>query len=232
MVNYAVDPAVLLPLIPRGTEPDTWEGCTYVSLVGFLFLRTTLMGVPVPFHRNFEELNLRFYVRRRGPDGVRRGVVFVKEIVPRRAIALTARWFYNENYATLPMRHRVEISDAGIPFGEGRVEYAFGYPGNEGCLEARVSGPAAPIVSASEAEFITEHYWGYVSRRDGATTEYAVEHPRWDIYPVVPNSASFSADIAAVYGANWGEPLTRPPASAFVAEGSPILVRRGVRVTV
>ncbi|HEX8362069.1 MAG TPA: DUF2071 domain-containing protein, partial [Longimicrobium sp.] len=80
MLNYEADPAALRPLVPAGTELDAWGGTTYVSMVGFLFLRTRVLGIPIPFHQDFEEVNLRFYVRRRGPEGWRRGVVFVREI--------------------------------------------------------------------------------------------------------------------------------------------------------
>ncbi len=108
MVHYAIDPRVLAPFVPRGTELDDWHGTTFVSLVGFLFLRTRVLGVPIPCHRDFEEVNLRFYVRRRTNDGWRRAVSFVREIVPRRAIAVTARLLYGEPYVALPMRHRID----------------------------------------------------------------------------------------------------------------------------
>ena len=121
MLNYEVDPALVQPLAPRGTEIDFWEGRTYVSMVGFLFLGTRLLGVPPPLHRNFEEVNLRFYLRREAAGEVRRGVAFVKEIVPRWAIAQVARLAYNENYVSLPMRHRREGFGAGEP-GSRRVE--------------------------------------------------------------------------------------------------------------
>lgn len=115
MLNFAIDPAILAPLVPRGTELDSWHATTYVSLVGFRFLRTRLLGLPVPWHRDFEEVNLRFYVRRREGGELRRGVVFIRELVPRRAIAAVARVWYNEPYIALPMRHR--ISRAGLPGG-------------------------------------------------------------------------------------------------------------------
>src|SRR4026208_556537 len=83
MLSFEIDPRVLSPLVPAGTELDEWQGRTFASLVGFLFLDTRVFGLAVPFHRNFEEVNLRFYVRRMASDGLRRGVVFVKEIVPR-----------------------------------------------------------------------------------------------------------------------------------------------------
>src|SRR5262245_60741200 len=110
MLNYEIDPAALRARVPAGTELDSWNGKTFVSLVGFRVLRTRVLGVPVLFHRSsigkgisrtswgsFEEVNLRFYVRRRAPEGWRRGVVFVKEIVPKAAVAAVARWVYNEN---------------------------------------------------------------------------------------------------------------------------------------
>src|SRR5688572_22928209 len=95
---------MLAALVPHGTALDLWRGRCLVSVVGFRFLDTRVLGVPVPGHRDFDEVNLRFYVRRAHDDGaLRRGVTFVREIVPRRAIALVARATYNEPYCTLPM---------------------------------------------------------------------------------------------------------------------------------
>jgi uncharacterized protein len=111
MLNYEVDAALLAPYIPSGLEIDYWQGRTYVSLIGFRFLNTRVLGFPIPFHRSFDEVNLRFYVRREEC----RGVVFIREIVPRAAIALVARRVYGENYVSLPMRHQIEAS---------RVDYA------------------------------------------------------------------------------------------------------------
>ena len=91
LINYEIAPEIVRPYVPRGTEIDSFDGRTYASLVGFLFLDTRLRGVPIPFHRNFEEVNLRLYVRRKGAEGWRRGVVFVREIVPRLALAWVAR---------------------------------------------------------------------------------------------------------------------------------------------
>ena len=95
MLNFAVDPALLQSLAPRGTALDAYEGQTYVSLVGFLFARTKVMGIPLLFHQQFEEVNLRFYVRRLCGQETRRGVVFIKEIVPAFLISRSARFFYN-----------------------------------------------------------------------------------------------------------------------------------------
>src|SRR2546427_3394097 len=113
MLNYEIDPTVLVPFVPAGTELDLWNGKTLVSVVGFLFVKTRLFGIPIPFHRHFEEVNLRTYVRRKAEVGWGRGVVFIKEIVPRAAIALIARRLYNEPYIALPMAHRIEMETAG-----------------------------------------------------------------------------------------------------------------------
>jgi uncharacterized protein len=219
MLNYEIAPAALRPWVPAGTELDDWNGTTYASVVGFLFLDTRVLGIPIPLHRNFEEVNLRFYVRRRGPEGWRRGVVFVRELVPRLAIATVARLIYNENYAATPMRHRIE---------GGALEYGWRHGGRWCHLRATVSGSPAPLAEGSEAEFIAEHYWGYARQRRGGTVEYAVEHPRWSAWPA--NSAELDADAASLYGPVFGEALAAPPRSAFVADGSPVVVRRGVRI--
>ena len=223
MLNWVVDPAILRPFVPRGTELDTWQGKTFVSAVGFLFDRCSLLGVPVPFHRRFEEVNLRFYVGRQGPEGWRRGVCFIREIVPRLAVATLARWVYNERYVALPMRHRIEIGDTG-----GEVEYGWRHGGRWSSLRARVSGAPEPWRPGSEEEFITEHYWGYTAQRDGGTIEYRVEHPSWRVWRA--DQAALDTDVAALYGAEFAAPLAAPPSSAFVADGSPIVVRRAVRI--
>lgn len=226
MLSWEVDPALLRPLVPRGTELDEWNGMTMVSVVGFLFLRTRVLGVPIPFHRDFEELNLRFYVRRRGPEGWRRGVVFVKELVPRWAIATVARVVYNENYVALPMRHRIDTEGDSLRPG-GAVEYGWRHRGRWDTLRAVTAGSPRPLADGSEAEFITEHYWGYAAQRDGGCVEYRVEHPRWRVWDA-PETV-LDADVDALYGTGFGSVLATPPRSAFVAEGSPVVVRRGTR---
>jgi uncharacterized protein YqjF (DUF2071 family) len=213
MLNYEVDPEVLRPLVPAGVELDLWEGRTLVSVVGFLFLETRLLAIPVPFHRDFEEVNLRFYVRRREGGEWRRGVTFVREIVPRAAIAMTARLFYNEPYLALPMRHTAS---------GGKYEYAWQHQGQWGVLRAATAGEPAPIRSGTEEEFIFEHYWGYTAQRDGGTIEYHVEHPRWQVLPVT--SSSLECDVPAVFGEAFASALQAAPRSAFVAEGSAVQV--------
>jgi uncharacterized protein len=226
MLNYEVDPALLRPLVPRGTELDSWSGRTFVSLVGFLFARTRLLGVPVPFHRTFEEVNLRFYVRRMAGGEVRRAVTFIKELVPRIAIATVARLAYNEPYDAVPMRHRYGPSaDSEVP---GQVEY--GWKTRSGWSSMRVVpvGAGSEARRGSEEEFITEHYWGYTRQRDGSTVEYEVSHPRWRVWSV--DDVQLDGDMATVYGGELARVLASPPSSAFLADGSAVTVGRPVRL--
>jgi len=226
MLNYEVDPALLAPRVPAGTTLDSFAGKTYASVVGFMFTKTVVKGIAIPFHRDFEEVNLRFYVRRRPSGGHadgrddRRGVVFVKELVPRFAIAWVARVVYRENYAAVPMRHR---------FGaDGTVEYGFRVGPRWATLSARPLGDPARTAPGSLEEFIAEHYWGYAAQADGGTKEYAVEHPPWRVQQV--REARLECDVAELYGPELARALSGPPASAFLAEGSAVSVGDGTRI--
>lgn len=227
MLNYEIDPAVLRPLVPHGVELDTWGGKHFVSVVGFQFLDTRLLGVPVPFHRDFDEINLRFYVRRRADDGWRRGVVFVKEIVPRPALAAVARAVYGEKYVARPMRHRIDLAaDRDTP--DGVVEYSWRDAGAWHHVRATTQGGAEPLVEGSQEQFVTEHYWGYAAQRGGGTVEYRVEHPSWHVWQAA--DPGLECDVEQVYGRQFVESLAGEPVSAFVADGSPVVVRRGTRI--
>jgi uncharacterized protein YqjF (DUF2071 family) len=219
MLNYEIDPKILAPLVPLGTELDFYKGKSFVSVVGFLFQNTRVLGIPIPFHRNFEEVNLRFYVRRKADDGWRRAVVFIKELVPRFAIAFVARAFYNEPYIALPMSHQIETNFAA---------YFWKINGGENFLKVAVHGDAQSLIEGSEQEFITEHYWGYTAQRDGSTLEYRVEHPRWRVWDA--QTAELHCDVAGLYGKQFCDALNQPSSSAFLAEGSEIKVYKGIRL--
>lgn len=225
MLNYELDATILAPFIPPGTELDLWDGKCFVSVVGFLFQNTRVGGIPIPFHCNFEEVNLRFYVRRQADEGWRRGVVFIKELVPRTAIAWAARTFYNEPYVALPMAHQIKTS------GEdsnriNSIEYSWRFNGNQNSMKLSVQGDPQPLAEGTEQEFVTEHYWGYTGQRDGSTLEYQVEHPRWRVW--TSEKAELNCDIAGLYGEQFSKALNSPPSSAFLAEGSVVKVYKGV----
>lgn len=219
MLNYRIDASVLRPLTPSGTELDSWHGETMVSVVGFRFLNTRLLGLPIPFHRNFDEVNLRFYVHREVAGTPRRGVVFVREVVPRMAIATVARWTYNEPYLACPMRSEQ---------GPGGARYAWRHGKRWHSLAVEVTGEPQPLVAGSEAEFITEHYWGYTRQRDGGTVEYEVRHPPWRVWSA--QSARLECDVRGFYGQPFEEALTAEPCSGFLAEGSAIEVLSARRI--
>lgn len=227
MLNYVVGSDLLRPHVPNGVELDAWNNRTYLSMVGFLFHRTRVMGWRVPHYTDFEEVNLRFYVRKRTPEGWRRGVVFIKEIVPRHLIAAVARACYNEPYAAMPMRHRIEIKNGQLRSGAS-VEYAWRHQGRWNALRATAIGAPYSPRENSEEEFITEHYWGYTAQRNGACAEYHVDHPRWNVWQT--EGAALDCEVAALYGPKFAGPLRAPPHSAFIAEGSPVTVGAGAAV--
>ena len=227
MLNYEIDPALLRHFAPRGTALDSWNGKAFVSMVGFLFLNTRVMGIPIPFHENFEEINLRFYVRHKGDDGWRRGVVFIKEIVPRAAIAWVARWLYNENYIALPTGHAfVHSSDDQNNIESAKYFWTFQRRGQ--FLEVVTDGGPCHFVEGSEEEFIAQHFWGYAALKNGGTVEYRVEHPAWRIWQA--RSARLDCDVERLYGKEFAQILRGKPSSAFLAEGSEITVFRGVTI--
>jgi uncharacterized protein YqjF (DUF2071 family) len=217
LANYAVDPSILQALVPHGVELDSWNDTCYVSLVGFLFQNTRVLGLPIPFHRTFPEVNLRFYVRKQMSDGsYRRGVVFVREIVPLPAITLVANTLYKEHYATMPMRYGIH-GRAGL-----RVRYEWKHQGFWNHLIVNAKDVAEAMPPGSEPEFITEHYWGYTRVGEDRTSEYEVRHPRWEVYPV--GAYEICCQFGKLYGERFSFLEQATPVSVMLAEGSAITV--------
>lgn len=225
MLNYRIDPALLQRYVPPGTELDSYEGQYFISMVGFQFHDTQVMGWKIPWHVNFDEVNLRFYIRRKTADGWRRAVAFIKEIVPRWAIATVARRIYNENYVALPMRSTVELP-SGQSSGQAIYRWKLDAVWHE--LGAEFVGEPQLLLPDSEEAFITEHYWGYVIQRDQGLVEYEVRHPSWRVWRA--SRAWFHCDVSRLYGPEFTSPLSVEPASAFIAEGSAISVSHGSRI--
>jgi uncharacterized protein len=221
MLNYEVDPLLLREFVPAGTELDCFQDRTYVSLIGFEFNRTRLAGTPVPFHQSFEEVNLRFYVKR----GDRRGVVFIRELVPKFAVAAIARLAFGEKYSCVPMSHSIST-----PAQSGTVAADFSFGSGDDRCSMRIEAAGTPAVPDDEslAQFITEHYWGYAAQKDGSCVEYKVQHPRWRVWG--SKSAEFRGNAAAFYGTEFACILNRHCDSAFLAEGSAVTVSKGIRI--
>jgi uncharacterized protein len=224
MANYAVNPAVLQKYLPHHTELDFFNGVCYVSLVGFMFANTKLKGVTIPFHKNFEEVNLRFYVRHK--DRVtgkwKRGVVFVKEIVPKHMLTFVANTLYKEHYQTMPMEH-----DWKTDGDELTVTYQW-HSKHQNSFSVVADKTPLQLQARTEAEFITEHYWGYTRVNNEKTLEYKVEHPSWDIYDV--KQYDVTADFGELYGADFSFLNDENPVSVLLAEGSEMRLLNAKRV--
>lgn len=219
MANYIVDDNILKPYLPAGTELDLWNGNCYLSLVGFLFKETKLLGLRVPFHSNFEEVNLRFYVKYKDGQNWKRGVCFIKEIVPRFALALIANTVYKENYESMPMTHCISETEEKL-----KVEYGWRYKKQWQNFAVEAAAVLSEIIEGSETEFITEHYWGYARYTDSKTNEYEVKHPRWEQYKV--NSFNISVDFGLNYGSDFKILNGQEPISVMLIEGSEIAVEK------
>ena len=219
MANYEVEPSLLESRIPFGTVLDLHEGRCFVSLAGFMFLDTRVKEFLVPFHINFEEVNLRFYVRREVNGEIRRGVVFVKEIVPRAAIAAVARRIYGEPY------ERWNTSNFR---DDEHVRYSWEKRGLVNTLSvARGKSLGLPDAN-SHGEFIIEHYWGYTKRGAKRTDEYKVEHPKWELFTA--DHPHIDVDFGKTYGGEFEFLTNEKPYSVLLANGSEITVYKGEKI--
>ncbi len=216
MANYEVEPNLLADFVPRGTALDFYEGKCFVSLVAFNFVDTKVLGVAVPFHIDFEEVNLRFYVQSETREEIRRGVVFIKEIVPRRAIALVARAFYGEPYETWKMGHA---------HGENAFSYFWSKGDCQNSISVEIGGSLGVPAENSHVEFIIEHYWGYTKRSANRTDEYKVEHPKWELFDVT--YAEIDVDFGFSYGEKFDFLSGTEPLSILLAKGSEVAVYKG-----
>lgn len=227
VVNYAVPAEILEPFRPREVEVDFFEGHTFISLVAFQFLKNKLLGF-FPSYPNyqFKEINLRYYVKLKNGNEERRGVAFIKEFVPSKTIATTARVFYEEPYESVPMFHDFSSFDS---HKGGSLIYGLKKSQEVYSIKAVTTGPLNDLKKGSLEEFILEHYWGYTARSDGSTSEYEVKHPRWRVWDV--EQVEISANFGDLYPSVFREVLSSKPHSTFVAEGSNVSVHHGRRIT-
>lgn len=217
MANYVVPKELLSPFIPFRTELDFFEEKTFVSLVGFMFLNTKLLGFSVPRHVNFEEVNLRFYVKYNDHGNWKRGTVFIKEIVPRFAISFFANFLYGEKYSTMKMNHfHIKKAD------EIETCYEWKFKNKWNRLAASSQNRSLPIRINSEEEFIGEHYWGYTKHNESRTYEYEVNHPRWEIFKVL--NYIVDCDFSGIYGTEFSFLSNAVPSSVFMAKGSEVKI--------
>ena len=217
IANYKIDLEILKKYVPFGTELDLWNGKCYISLIGFMFENVKVLGMKIPFHVNFEEVNLRFYVKRFENNQWKRGTVFIKEIVPKHAVTIVANALYNEHYQTLKMKHQRTDDETSKHF---QYEWKTGSRWNS--IAMKTAKQPKEIALNSEAEFITEHYFGYTKFNEKKTIEYEVTHPRWTQLEVL--ETKIDVDFQAVYGNDFKFLQDLKPKSTFLAIGSKITI--------
>lgn len=221
MLNYEVKPLLLQEFVPKGTELDFHEGKCYASLVAFKFIDTKVLGIPIPFHTDFEEVNLRFYVTRETNNEIKRGVVFIKEIVPKPAITYVARTLYGEPYETWQMDHYEDGND---------LTYSWSDNSCKNRVHIEIGENLGVPTENSHGEFIIEHYWGYTRRGLNRTDEYKVEHPKWELFDI--HYAEIDVDFAQTYGKQFGFLSKTEPDSILLAKGSDISVYKGEKLRI
>jgi uncharacterized protein len=227
MASFCVDPSVLRPLVPAGTRLDEREGQSLVTVVGFWFQRAKLFGVRIPWHQHFSEVNLRFYVRREVAGQWRPGVVFIRELVPRRMVAWTARLF-GEPFTRVALTCRHNVPDDDDAIGPRQIEYAWGHGAAAARFSLSTIAAADRAAPCDEASFVVDRSWAYTARRDGSTWEYQVARPPWRIWPAA--KVELCGAMRAWYGPALGEALAGPPTSAFLVDGSNVAVYPGRRI--
>jgi uncharacterized protein YqjF (DUF2071 family) len=217
MANYAIDPEILKPFLPKGVELDLYNGKAYVSLVGFMFKKTKLFNIPIPFFGTFEEINLRFYVQRKEEGITKRGVVFINETIPYRIVAWMANKLYNEHYTVVPTRHSiVENSDSK----KIKFDWLLNKKWNSIYVEA--SNESFKMENNTLEKFIYEHYFGYTKIDENNTEEYRLQHPSWKINTVL--NSKIDCDFKAMYGESFSVLNDTEPEAVFIAEGSSVKI--------
>ena len=217
MVNYEVQKAVLLPYLPYGTELDDFEGKYYVSLVGFQFLNSSIFGLPIPIYGSFDEVNLRFYVKRIINNEVRRGVVFISEIVPNKIVAFLANKLYKEHYSYEKMRSQFSIKN-----GVKNINYNWQKNSVDFSIKASFEDIETPMIKGSHEEFIYEHYYGYTKVKQNETWEYKVNHIQWQTNKNI--SCDIACDFELFYGKAFGFLSSYQPHSVYNAIGSDVSI--------
>lgn len=213
-LTYRVPAGVLEPILPKGVELDLFEGHAHLSLVAFDFVNTRVKGVKIPFHVDFPEINLRYYVQ----SGGHRGVVFIKELVPKHCIAFIAQRFYNEPYQSFPMESHHET------LADGRLKslHKVWKEEQEYRLETLAGAEKSIPPTDSAAHFFKEHDLGFGVDKRGETLIYEVSHPVWETRDIQDLKLNF--DFGKIYGPQWAFLKDLQPQFSLFAEGSAIKV--------
>jgi len=225
LFNYAVAPEFLAPYLPAHTELDLHDCRYFCSLVGVRCLDLHTHGMPLWPFRNYAQVNLRFYVCRQiDAPHWRHGVVFIKQLIPHRLVAWTARRLFNERTETQRVTALVEATAEGTE----QVEYRWPFQG-EHCRLKTSFRPQPPCAAPEQQRlFFVERHWGYAAQRDGSTLEYRFDHPPWQVYR--PLDMTSSVSVGDFFGPPFTELFRSPPDSILACRGSAVSLARGHRL--
>ena len=217
MVNYEIEPELLLPFLPKGVSLDLFDGKAYISLVGFMFKNTKLFNFPIPFFGSFEEINLRFYVTRKEGDVFKRGVVFINETIPYQLVAWMANKLYKEHYSVVPTKHQILNNDK-----INQIKFEWLLQNKWNSIAVDFDSKTETMKTNSLEKFIYEHYYGYTKINNLQTEEYQLKHPSWNIHKVI--DYKIDCDFEAMYGKSFSILNQMKPNSVFIAEGSDVSI--------
>jgi uncharacterized protein len=215
MANYEIEPNVLLPFLPKGVELDLFEEKCYISLVGFMFKNTKLFNIPIPYLGTFEEINLRFYVKRIENGITKRGVVFINETIPYPIVAWVANKLYKEHYTVVPTKHEISKNKNSL-----KIKFDWQVNKNWNSIYVEANNDATAMQANSLEQFIYEHYYGYTKVSDTKTEEYKLQHPSWKTYEVL--DYKIDCNFEAMYGEAFSILNKTKPEAIFMAEGSAV----------
>lgn len=217
MVNYVIDPDILQPYLPFGLELDSYDDQYFFSLVGFKFVKSKLFGLPIPFFGSFDEVNLRFYVKRWDGNELKRGVVFISEIVPYKVVAFLANKLYREHYSHAVMNSAISVAD-----GIKDIRFSWQPLNEKFHIQGSFSNTEKEIKSGSLEEFIYEHYYGFTAVSKKETWEYKVSHPRWKTNELI--NCDIACDFETLYGSDFSFLNKQNPISTYNAVGSEVSI--------
>jgi len=216
MANYEIEPSTLAPYLPKGVELDFYNNKTYVSLVGFMFKNTRLFGLPIPFFGSFEEINLRFYVKKIENRKTKKGVVFINETVPFKIVALLANKLYKEHYISIPTKNSIDITE------NKDIKFEWKINDRWNSLAVKSDTNKYKIEQGTIEEFIFERYFGFTKLSASSTQEYKIHHPKWMTHKIL--NSQIDCDFRSMYGDSFSILNNQTPESILLAEGSQVSV--------
>jgi uncharacterized protein YqjF (DUF2071 family) len=211
LFTFSVPRQLVESTLPPGVSCQLRGEAALLSLVSLDFQNTRVWGIPWPGLRNFTGINLRTYA----VEGERAGVVFVREFVSSKLIALAAKRLYGEPFESVPIRSCVTEEAERI-----RIERRFQRGGKDHVLYAVAAKASVSLPSDDEAHFFKERYWGFGRSHWGESTSYQLEHPIWRVHPI--ESWHLDIDWRKAYGETWSFLQNAQPLSVVVADGSPV----------